>query len=100
MAKRLTEEDILRIKELYSKLGTYAAVARETGFSPSTVKKYAVEIVVIDSSYKVDVADFQCILPPISQITIPKTKKEWSEWCSLTKEEEIEILEFSRKLVI
>lgn len=40
MARRVSSEDIIEMNELYLKLGTYAAVARATGFSPSTVKKY------------------------------------------------------------
>lgn len=42
--KRLTEQDIQNIRDLYSKIGTYAGVARETGFSASTVKKYVSDI--------------------------------------------------------
>ena len=41
MAKRLTDEDKDLIAEKYKEIGTYAGVARETGFSASTVKKYA-----------------------------------------------------------
>ena len=41
MAK-VTNEDIVRFNELYAKLKTYAAVARETGFSASTVSKYII----------------------------------------------------------
>jgi len=37
---RVTEEEIKRINELYIQLGTYAAVAREVGRAPSTVKRY------------------------------------------------------------
>ncbi len=40
MARRVSSEDIIEMNELYLKFGTYAAVARATGFSPSTVKKY------------------------------------------------------------
>lgn len=40
MASKVTNEDILRINELYYKHKTYAEVARQTGFSASTVKKY------------------------------------------------------------
>ena len=41
MAKRVTQEDIIRFNELYhTKYHTYAAVARETGFSAGTVSKY------------------------------------------------------------
>ena len=40
MASKVTNEDILRINELYYKHKVYAEVARQTGFSASTVKKY------------------------------------------------------------
>jgi hypothetical protein len=40
MARKVTPEDIVQFNELYYKLKTYAAVARETGFSASTVSKY------------------------------------------------------------
>lgn len=42
MANKVTNEDILRINELYYKYKVYAQVARETGFAPSTVKKYVI----------------------------------------------------------
>lgn len=42
MANKVTNEDILRINELYYKHKTYAEVARQTGFSASTVKKYVI----------------------------------------------------------
>lgn len=40
MAKRVTEEDINKINEVYSKCKSYAETARLTGWSASTVKKY------------------------------------------------------------
>lgn len=43
MAKRLTEDDKIRINELYLKIGTYSGVAKETGFAPTTVKKYIIK---------------------------------------------------------
>lgn len=42
MANKVTNEDILRINEIYYKVKTYAETARQTGFSPSTVKKYII----------------------------------------------------------
>lgn len=42
MANKVTSEDVLRINELYYKHKTYAEVARQTGFSASTVKKYVI----------------------------------------------------------
>ena len=43
MASKVTNEDVLRINELYYKHKTYAEVARQTGFSASTVKKYVIK---------------------------------------------------------
>lgn len=37
---RVTESEIIKMNELYLQYGTYAAVAREVGRSPSTVKRY------------------------------------------------------------
>lgn len=37
---RVTESEIKQINELYLQYGTYAAVAREVGRAPSTVKRY------------------------------------------------------------
>ena len=42
MASKVTNEDILRINELYYKYKVYAEVARQTGFAASTVKKYVI----------------------------------------------------------
>jgi transposase-like protein len=43
MRKRVSEEDKALFVELYEQLGTYSAVAREVGFSASTVRKYVLE---------------------------------------------------------
>jgi hypothetical protein len=40
MAKRVTNEDIINFNTIYYKTKNYSQVARETGFSASTVKKY------------------------------------------------------------
>ncbi len=42
MAKRVTDSDIKNFNALYYKYNTYTEVARETGFSASTVKKYII----------------------------------------------------------
>ena len=39
----VTNEDIKEMNRLYLELKTYAAVARKTGFSPATVKKYIIQ---------------------------------------------------------
>lgn len=42
MANKVTPDDILQMNILYLELKTYAAVARKTGFSAGTVKKYII----------------------------------------------------------
>ena len=43
MAKRITQEQITKMAELYEELGTYSAVAKELGISASSVSKYIKE---------------------------------------------------------
>ena len=42
MANKVTNEDIVRINEIYYKVHTYAETARQTGFSAGTIKKYVI----------------------------------------------------------
>jgi hypothetical protein len=42
MATKITEEQKLQMNILYKKYGTYAAVAREIGCAPTTVKRYII----------------------------------------------------------
>ena len=42
MSKRVTQNDIELINELYLELHNYSAVSRQTGFAASTVKKYII----------------------------------------------------------
>ena len=39
-APRITPEEIIEMQRLYRQLGTYAAVSKEIGRSPSSVSKY------------------------------------------------------------
>ena len=42
MATKITEEEKIRMNEIYSTCHNYAEVARQTGRAPSTVKKYII----------------------------------------------------------
>ena len=60
MANKVTNEDILRINEIYYKTHTYAETARQTGFSASTVKKYVIpgwEPVKMDNIIRFDLSN-------------------------------------------
>ena len=48
MAKKITQEIINQMLDLYEELGTYSAVAKKLGVSASTVSKYIKE----QNSYK------------------------------------------------
>jgi hypothetical protein len=96
MARKVTEEDKILINELYIKLKTYAAVARETGFSPTTVKKYIITNYIPKEQIQQNVFN----------IEIPAINKEmfdienFGELCILSKEEKIEVEELWKELLL
>ena len=47
MRKRVTPEDVKNFHALYEKHGTYAEVARRTGFSASTIRRYVEDPVAL-----------------------------------------------------
>jgi hypothetical protein len=100
MATKVTNEDILRINELYYKHKTYAEVARQTGFSASTVKKYVIKdwapinkenISQFDLS---NLVDFEKIAPTFHN------KENLGEMCVLTECEQQEIRELWKELPV
>lgn len=90
MANKVTQKDITNFNELYLTLKTYAAVARATGFSSSTVSKY------IEPGYK-SVAEkmknrivFDKFIKPITVEQIERfkgLKGHWGLMCELSPEE-------------
>ncbi len=98
---RVTEEDKIKFNELYAKLGTYAAVARETGFSASTVRRYIVkdstpvatptEVVHFSEKEMKDLNDIEEMFKSID---------DWSTMCELDDEEKEEIKVLWKELVM
>lgn len=97
MARKVTNEDIIAMNELYAKYGTYAEVARQTGWSASTVRKYistapaakiVIEIVPFDISHikKFDTSRFDI--------------ENWGDLLLHTEEEKREIQELWKELRI
>jgi hypothetical protein len=100
MATKVTNEDILRINELYYKHKIYAEVARQTGFSASTVKKYVIKdwqpvnrenISRFEMS---NLVDFEKIAPTFYH------KENLGELCVLTEREQQEIRELWKELPV
>ena len=85
MAVKVTNELIEQMVELYNKLGTYAAVAREIGVSASTCSKY-IKAALSEEKNKVEAKKnyipFDKEIKPIEEI-----KVEWEEICWLSPEE-------------
>lgn len=100
---KMTPEKIIEVNELYLKLGTYSAVSRELGGSPSpsTVKKYIIPDYVsrkdISASKKTflieDLPDFD-----LSDYTDLIKKDNWGELCVLSDKEVEEVEDLWKEL--
>lgn len=81
--KRVQQEDIIKMNELYIQIGTYAGVARAVGFSAGTVKRYIQENYVPQDKIKtIEKLEFE--IPSISDLVYPKN---WNEFLQLTDTE-------------
>ena len=100
MANKVTNEDILRINEIYYKTKVYAETARQTGFSAGTVKKYVIlgwQPVVTENIQKFDLAqlpDFQ------KAVEIFRGISNYGNLCVLTAYEQDEIKELWKELAV
>lgn len=100
MANRVTSEDILRMNEIYYKTHVFAEVARQTGFSASTVRKYVdtkwtpvVSEEIITFSMK-DIPDFK------EAIKCFRGVDNYGDLCVLSEEERAEIRELWKELAV
>ena len=98
MAKKVTTDDILKMNELYYKYHTYAQVARETGFSASTVSKY------VDKNWKPieteNLKHFTISMLPDFTTDIFVGVENYGDLCVLTDQEKEEIKELWGELAI
>ena len=98
MANRVTSEDILRMNEIYYKTRVFAEVARQTGFSASTVRKY------VDVNWKPVVSEniirFEIDDLPEFDTTCFKGIDNYGDLCVLTEREQEEMKELWAELVI
>ena len=99
--KTVTENDKIQFNELYLQYGTYAEVARQTGFSASTVRKYIVnnyvskeKIEEVKNVFYEDIADLR------PTFDFPKSLREWQELFLYTKEEKEETEELRKEILI
>ena len=98
MAHKVTVEDIKLFNDLYYKHKTYAEVARQTGWSASTVSKY------IDKNY---VPVVQESIKRFDMSTMPEFTTErfadivnYGDLCVLSEEEKKEVVELWKELAV
>lgn len=96
MAKRVTDEDILKINNIYYACHTYAETARQTGFSPTTVKKYVISDYVPLTTK--EIAHEEIIIPSLdSYIDSLRTMKDLS---NISDKEKNELPNLWREMLI
>ena len=95
---RVTSEDILHMNEIYYKTHIFAEVARQTGFSASTVRKY-VDVnwkpVELDKIIKFDLNNL-----PEFDTTPFKHVSDYGAMCILDDEEIDQIRELWKELAV
>ena len=100
MANKVTNEDILRINELYYKHKTYAEVARQTGFAASTIKKYVIpgwKPVQVENIIHFDIAQ----LPDFTEaVKIFRGVDNYGDLCVLNEDEKEELKELWKELAV
>ena len=85
--RRVTDEDKIQFNELYLQCGTYAEVARQTGFSASTVKRYIISNYVSVNAVAENIIAFNKDIKDISEIDFPNNRKEFYNLFVLSEEE-------------
>jgi hypothetical protein len=95
---RVTSEDILRMNEIYYKTHVFAEVARQTGFSASTVRKY------VDVNWKPIVSEnvkrFNIDNLPKFDMSVFKDVDNYGDLCVLTERELDEVKELWEELAV
>ena len=99
MARKITIDDIHKINELYYKYHNYAEVARQTGFSASTVRSY------VDHNYSPVLEEKIRRFDPHADMkefdeTLFDGVSNYGDLCELSEEEFSEIKELWEELTI
>lgn len=98
MAK-LTNEDKIKINEVYLRVKTYSGTARETGFSPATVKKYVIPNYIPQENLNKTIF-LEEEIPKNPDLSILINVINLGEICVLSEEERKEIKELWKELVV
>lgn len=94
MAKKVTNEDIIQMNEAFLLCKTYSGVAKATGWSASTVKKYIIDG-YISSKKPIEYN----VIPLSVEDTIQKLISN-EAICSVTEEEKLELKELQKDIIV
>lgn len=98
MATKITTDIIKQINELYIKLGTYAAVARELGIASTTVKKYVVKDYCPLEEREIKRFNAVYDLPTEYSTHMFDEVENFGDLCEYTEDEAVEIVELWKEL--
>lgn len=96
----VTDNDKIQFNELYLQCGTYAEVARRTGFSASTVKRYIIPNYVSINAVAENIIPFDKEILTIDQISFPNNRREFYNLLVLTDMEKEECERLREELLI
>ena len=98
MARKVTNEDIKLMNEIYYRTKSYAETARQTGWSAGTVSKY------VDKNYtpiiEAEVKRFLMADLPEFSTSAFEGVENWGTLCVMTEEEEDELFELWKELAV
>ena len=98
---QITQEQIIKLNELYLEIGTYAGVSRAMGGSPapSTVKKYIIPN--FQPAAKMNFIRFKAEEIPI-EVKLEQFKglNDWGKICLLTEQEKEDMKELWKEMVL
>ena len=94
----VTQQDRVNINRLYHELHTYAAVARATGFSPATVKKYVIDGYIPPED--MNIKRFDRPLPEFDDVLFRIAGHDWGKLCELSEVEVGEIMDLWNEIEV
>lgn len=98
MARKVTNEDIKLMNDIYYRTKSYAKTARQTGWSAGTVSKY------VDKNYtpivEAEIKHFAVTDLPEFSTSAFVGVENWGDICVMTDEEKAEIKELWRELAV
>ena len=96
MANKVTQNDVRIFNEKYYNCHNYSQVARETGFSAGTVKKY-----IIPDWKPIDENTIQKFNQPLPEFDMSIFRlKNWGSLCELSDIEKTEIKQLQEEISI